>query len=438
MMTRLSRPLYAVRGVLPCASGVSGLVVCCVVAVVAPPARAAVISWDGGGVNSEWIEPANWNPNTIPSTADTARIAGDTAMITGAIVPPVQATEIGFGLASGGLVIAGGVNPAGLNVVTNVTVTGGGNLTLGGGGPADSQLNAGSLVTAGTVNVLQRGTIQLVGPFTQSAGTVTLGDATLNAATVATESGLFDATGSITGDVTIGNGDALTATLSPGVGIGDLAINGDLDFMSDGRLELQFTSNSRGDVFDTIAVSGAVTLGGTLDLSVIGSGLPTPGVSYPLLTAKKLIGDFDDIIGAGVGPGSWVPDFNVTNGVNVSYSVLRGDMNADDSVDEDDVELFARALRDEDTYHFDIYLNGFVAEAFMADMDLDGSNTFADIPLFLDAVTQSGGSAAAALAQIASVLSAVPEPPSALLICGMLGLASLSAAKQQRSRGRRR
>ena len=54
----------------------------------------------------------------------------------------------------------------------------------------------------------------------------------------------------------------------------------------------------------------------------------------------------------------------------------------------------------------------------MADMDRDGSNTFADIPLFLDVVEQNGGNSAVALATIAKILTGVPEPAS-----GRLGLA---------------
>jgi hypothetical protein len=62
----------------------------------------------------------------------------------------------------------------------------------------------------------------------------------------------------------------------------------------------------------------------------------------------------------------------------------------------------------------------------MADMDLDGDRTWADIPLFLDAVQQGGGSMAAAMATLQAVLAPVPEPSSAgcASVCAALAIAA--------------
>lgn len=391
---------------------------------------AADILWDGGGFNSEWIEPANWTNNQIPSTGDTAIIVDDTALVTASVPPTVMRVEIGqAGAPPGGLVIDGGTGPLGfaaLNVVNGVAVADGSGLTLG-GGPGTSQLNVinGGLTTSGVVSVLRHGTVTLGTTLNQIGGTVTLSDATLDATNVNARAGMFDATGMVNADVTVGNGDALPATLAVGAGIGDLSIDGDLELMSDGILQVQFSDASRGGAFDTINVTGTATLGGTLDLSVL-SGAPTPGTTYTLLTAQNLKGRFDDIIGVPApGGGSWVPEFDLT-GVSFQISAERGDMNADDIVDENDVELFAYALRDENSYHFDYYLQGLVAESFMADMDFDGSNTFADIPLFLEAVDQAGGSVTAAMATISAVLSAVPEPSTSVLAVGLSALSVLA------------
>jgi prepilin-type N-terminal cleavage/methylation domain-containing protein len=394
---------------------------------------AGAVLWDGGGVNSEWIEPANWQFNVLPGTADTATITGDTATITGVIVPTVFATELGSGSLPGGLVITGGANPAGLNVVTNVAVASAGNLTLGGGGPALSQASAASLTTSGSVTVLSRGTLNLSGQLTQNGGTINLSGGTINAPTVLSRQGVLSATGDINANLSIGDGVGGIAMLDPGA---SLDVHGDLKLASDARLAVQFRSTSSGGVFDSLDVSGTATLGGVLNLSALAGATPTTGVDYSFLIAGTLKGSFDDIVGASVGGGSWIPHFGLSfTSIHFSYTELRGNMNGDDFVDEHDVELFAYAIRDANTYHTQFFLGGSAAEAFMADMDLDGHNTFADIPLFLTAVNQSGGSSQAALATIMRVLADTPEPGAAhLALIGAIVAGTLRAPSLSRSK----
>jgi hypothetical protein len=363
------------------------------------------------------MEAANWQFNAIPTTADTATIVNDTATITGQTVPGVMAVELGMGSFSGGLTMTGNVNPSLLNVATSVTVAPAGQLTLGGGGPATSTVNAASLTTSGTVAIHQRGVVNLSGPLTQTAGTLNLDGGAIDAAGVSVQAGTFNARGSVDGNVTIGNGSGALAVLAPDL---LLEISGDLKFASDARLEVSFSASG----FDQIEVLGTATLGGVLDLSLLSGATPTPGVVYPLISARAVNGAFTDITGSNAGGGSWIPDFDITNGINVFYTELRGNMNGDDTVNELDAALFAHAIRDPNTYHFDYYLEGNVADAFMADMDGDGSNTFADIPAFLEVIENMGGNSAMAMAAIAHAL-AVPEPSSAttLAIGALLGSA---------------
>ncbi len=403
-----------------------GLTFCLLFAAGASPARAVL--WDGGGTTSEWIEPANWQFNLVPTTADIATIVNDTATISGRTVPTVKAVELGMGSLPGSLMISGGVNPGGLHVVTSVVVAAAGNLTLGGGGPASSQLTANALTTAGTVAVLSRGVVDLTGQLTQTAGMLNLNGGSLSVAAVSVQAGAFNASGNVGGNVTIGDGGGATAILAPKQVV---EINGDLKLASDARLEVAFRSG----VFDQLEVSGTATLGGVLDLSFLGTAPPAPGSRYPILTASALKGAFTDIVGTNVGGGSWIPDFDITNGINVFYTELPGNMNGDDAVDELDVELFAHAIRDPNTYHVDFFLAGDVADSFMADMDGDGSNTFADIPPFLEAVEFFGGSSDAALAAITQVLS-VPEPSSATIVLAAAFISSIFG-RSPRSRGRR-
>ena len=260
-----------------------------------------------------------------------------------------------------------------------------------------------------TLNPL--GLVQLTDEFVQHNGVVTFDNSALIVPQVAVNGGLFDAVGAVGANVTIGDGGALGATLGIGSGIGELSIDGNLRLRTDASLAIQFASTTRGNVTDNLQVSGALTLGGTLDLSALAGATPDEGEVFEIYSASKVFGTFDNIVGSSIGEGSWIPQFGdfLSNGM-LAYSQLRGNMNGDGVVDEKDAELFAYAIRDEDSYFFDYYLNGFVADAFMADMDLDGANTFADIPLFLQAVEASGSSSAAALSAITRVLTAVPEP----------------------------
>jgi hypothetical protein len=232
----------------------------------------------------------------------------------------------------------------------------------------------------------------------------------INASTVLSQAGLLRGSGEINGNVSIGDDSGAVATLALGP---SLEVNGNLKLVSDARLEVDFRPTPGGGAFDMIDVSGTITLGGVLDLSVLAGATPIPGVIYPMLTADAIQGGFDDIVGTAVGGGSWVPHFDPTfTSINFSPSYLPGNMNADDTVDELDVALFAYAIRDPNTYHNEHYLGGNVADSFMADMDEDGDNTFADIPVFLDAIEQFGGSSQAAMAGILRILTAVPEPSS--------------------------
>jgi prepilin-type N-terminal cleavage/methylation domain-containing protein/prepilin-type processing-associated H-X9-DG protein len=400
--------------------------------VVITPALARAVLWDGGGPNSEWIEPGNWQFSTLPTPGDTATIVNDTATITSVVVPPVLAIELGLGSISGGLEIAGGVNPGGLNVVTDVAVASAGSLTLGGGGPADSFLAAGSLSTSGTVSALSRGVVNLSGPLTQTAGTVSLNGGTINAATVANEAGILNAAGAINADVSIGNGTGASAMLAPGA---SLDIDGNLKFASDARMEIQFRPSLGGGVFGRVDVTGTVTLGGVLDLSILGGATPVDGVAYTILTADGFEGVFADIVGLPSGTGSWGVHFNdFMSTIDVSHSATPGDMNLDGAVDERDVEMFAWAIRDANTYdaQFVQPLQVMAAGFFLADMDEDGRNTFADIPEFLRQVELSGGDSQAAMTQLRRVLERVPEPGAGSLACGLFILMGQAARFRRR------
>jgi hypothetical protein len=389
---------------------------------IATPVSAVL--WDGGGVNSQWTEPANWQFNVLPMTADTATITNDTATINAMTiqnVPTVFAVELGLGSLPGGLVMTAGAFPADLTALTNVAVASAGSLTLTsmGAGTTLSTVAASTLSTAGTTTVQSRGRVDLSGQFTQTGGTVNLNGGVIDAALVVSQAGIFNASGDINADVNIGDGTGATATLALGA---SLDIDGNLKLAPDARLEVEFRDSSSGGVFDMIDATGTITLDGVLDLSVLAGATPVEGTTYTILNADGFEGSFDDIVGLPAGDGSWRPFIDdITTEIRVSFSALPGNMNKDFVIDELDVELFAWAIRDPNTYdlHFEPALIG-AADSGAADMDGDNANTFSDIPLFLNAVAMSGGNSEAAFAKILQVLAGVPEPGA--------GIAALSAA----------
>ena len=284
--------------------------------------------------------------------------------------------------------------------------------------------------------MLSRGRLNLSGKLTQTAGTINLSGGTINAATVLSQAGVFNATGGINANVSIGNGSGAIATLDPGA---SLNIDGNLKLASDARLAVQFRPSPGGGVFDMIDVTGTATLGGVLDLSILGGATPIEGATYTILTADGFEGVFDDIVGLPAGEGSWGVHFGDSfTSINVSHTGILGNMNLDGAVDELDAEMFAWAIRDANTYdtQFVQPLQVMAAGAFMADMDEDDQNTFADIPEFLKQVALSGGDSQAALTELLRVLQGVPEPWAAHLMCGLVAIFGHAARRSRRTRGR--
>ena len=119
---------------------------------VAGPVRGATITWDGGGVTTNWSEAANWSTNTVPSAADVAVFDATSAK---PAVINANASVAGLQL-----------NAAYLG---SLTQTVGRTLTVGASG----------YVQNGTAFVGGTSAITVNGPYTLSAGTFTSTGGTL-------------------------------------------------------------------------------------------------------------------------------------------------------------------------------------------------------------------------------------------------------------------
>jgi hypothetical protein len=123
--------------------------------------------------------------------------------------------------------------------------------------------------TSGVVNV-QSGRIALTG----GAG-----------AQGASTPGLFDIQGTaVNAAGTINGAVRNDGTLNPGTSPGIITINGDYNQATAGALKIEIAGpNPNVPEFDQVIVSGAVTLGGTLDVTMLPGFAPAPGTSFRIL-----------------------------------------------------------------------------------------------------------------------------------------------------------
>ena len=91
-------------------------------------------------------------------------------------------------------------------------------------------------------------------------------------------------------------------TISPGNFIGSLALNQldntngilNIELQDDGDLD-PMTTGTAGTDYDLLNITGAATLGGTLNLSFLGGYLPTVGNKFTIMTCNPCSGAFADI-----------------------------------------------------------------------------------------------------------------------------------------------
>jgi hypothetical protein len=109
--------------------------------------------------------------------------------------------------------------------------------------------------------------------------------------------------------------DSLTAT-------GKLAITGAYTQTAAGALDANIAGASSGQ-FNVLNVTGAATIGGTLNIGLLDKFVPAVGDTFEILTAKKVTGTFATVNGTKINDSE---HFTVTyNPDNVTLSVVSGD-----------------------------------------------------------------------------------------------------------------
>ena len=119
-----------------------------------------------------------------------------------------------------------------------------------------------------------------------------------------------------------------------------------------GKLQIELASTSSHDV---LAVTGQATLGGTLDITLLGGFLPVPTDTFNILTAASQLGAFDKVTVSATSGNAGT--FNVTTtatGLMLSgfkpVSLLLGDFNQDGHLAVADVQAMLAALADLNSY----------------------------------------------------------------------------------------
>jgi fibronectin-binding autotransporter adhesin len=137
---------------------------------------------------------------------------------------------------------------------------------------------AAPLSNSGLVQV-GAGTLNFSGVYAQTAGTTEVqAGATLQTGLLSLNGGSLNGNGTIAG--TVDN----HAVVAPGASPGTLTISGDYVQASNGALDIQLGGTTPGTQYDRLAVSGTVTLDGTLNVTTVSGFVPAVGNAFQFLT----------------------------------------------------------------------------------------------------------------------------------------------------------
>jgi len=292
-------------------------------ALLASPASAATYTWSGAGGNNSWSTAGNW----VSGSAPVPGVSND-LIFTGTTRPgptvsgTYQINSLTFDAGANTTFTIGGAVNSKL-VLGSITNSSGSLQTVGSAlaWPNLEFTNAGASIDTGTsgikiqsrlsgsANVSKTGSGQLElnntasntysGLLTASNGSILLG-ANLSAANMQVDSGAVLNTTEAGAQV---NDLVLSGTLLPGTAdnYGSLTVNGNLT-LNPGSTTLLAVGDG---IFDSVAVTGTSTLGGTLSIAMeyepsSFSGDLT-GDSWALFTfdIANLTGDFDSVVMTG-------------------------------------------------------------------------------------------------------------------------------------------
>jgi hypothetical protein len=179
----------------------------------------------------------------------------------------------------------------------------------------------------GNINV-QSGTLDVAGTYKQLNGTTTI---SAGAALISS----FDGHINITGGALVGNGNVGSSTslanvtnsgiVVPGSPLGTLNIFGTYTQTISGALDIAIGGTTPGTQYDRLAVTGAVTLNGTLNVSLANGFVPAFGNVFIPLTFASRTGTFAGVTGTAI-PGALLFQTSTPNANNFDLVVIRNDL----------------------------------------------------------------------------------------------------------------
>ncbi len=140
-------------------------------------------------------------------------------------------------------------------------------------------VSGGAFANAGSLIIASGGALDVLLGMTNAAGGDILNNGTLTATTLTLNGGLLHGAGTLTADVVNTGG-----TVSPGNSVGTLTIVGDYTQGAGGTLNIEIGGTAAGE-YDVLAVSGDVTLDGTLTAGLVNGFIPVHANYFSFLTA---------------------------------------------------------------------------------------------------------------------------------------------------------
>jgi T5SS/PEP-CTERM-associated repeat protein len=271
---------------------------------------------------------------------------GTLSILSGAMLSNRHAIIATLNSQADGNVIVDGLNSKWMNS---------GDLEIGGRGTATISIRNRAMVTSNSASIDSYSGIAPATVIVDGAGTrwtnttnITLGSLIGTGLLNIRNSGIVfaDTVDVSNGSIVQGNG-ALTAdvinagTFAPGNSIGAMRVNGDYTQTNKGKLQIQLASPEN---LDALRVTGHITLGGTLAISLASGFTPAAGASFDILDWTRSSGAFHTVELPPLQEGfTWNTSQLYFDGkLSIVGSALAGDLNGDGNVDAADYVVWRK------------------------------------------------------------------------------------------------
>ncbi|MGH6962346.1 MAG: hypothetical protein ACREE7_17835, partial [Dongiaceae bacterium] len=316
---------------------------------------------DGTAANGEMTVTGANSRLTIEEELDVSYRGTAALNIRAGAAVETSFASIGYGYASSGTAVVEGAG-------STWTITD--RLELGGATHGRLTVNTGGLVDiTNALNINDTGTLVLAGGRVEAGSVNLLGGSVLRGA------------GTVAANVANGG------LVAPGASPGTLNVEGNYTQAADGTLEIELAGVSP-DYFDKLLVTGNVTLGGTLEVALIGGFLPGAGASFEIIRGAAVSGSFAQVTLVDFPPDRDVAVIVGSTSVRleVTGSFLRADLNCDGLVNNFDVDPFVLAVLNPAGYEA-AYPDCDIANG---DINHDGATNNFDIDPFVQCLLSGG------------------------------------------------